>query len=328
MKLKLIQIPDKSERFNSTQSGVFLTQKNFNLLAEKLSLGEYGIVCAKVESQEILSKFIIYCILTPLAVEMEGDKDKIFIHKELIPDDLIDNGKLEVEVIPFKLDKLPYATEVIIHLPEKDVQLWSDDEVEHAITSLAAKNYFLKKEQTIWVVPKTKQKVKGKVEKAKDNSNNFLDDIFLINSDTKFVLKGLPDKRQKILEFNEIGGLDETIIRLREIIQLPLNYPELFERFNIKPYRGILLYGPPGNGKTMIAKSLAYSLGAKFFPIEGAELMSKYVSVGEKELRKIFEDAEDAGNSIIFIDELDAIAADRSGNTEGYEVRYVTTLLR
>ena len=129
------------------------------------------------------------------------------------------------------------------------------------------------------------------------------------------------------MEFQKIGGLNETLVRLREIIQLPLNYPSLFEKFDIKPYRGLLLYGPPGNGKTLIAKELAKSLGGKFFQIEGAELMSKYVSVGEKELRKVFEDAEMTGNAVIFIDELDAIAIDRSDTSEGYEVRYVTTLL-
>lgn len=327
MELKLTQIPNGEERFATTQSGVFVTEDNYQKLSHEINLGEFDTLLVKVECSQILSKFKIYSQLDKLSRNIQGDDECIFVHRGSINQDIIDNGKLSVQVSPFKLDNLPYATEVKIQLPEKDVEIWSDDEINHALSVFKAKNDYIQNNQYFDIVPKTKAKVKGKITTVSTLDMFSFEDLYRINDETKITFLGLPEKRQKVLEFSEIGGLDDIVVRLREIIQLPLNYPKLFERFNIKPYRGILLYGPPGNGKTMIAKALAHSLGAKFFSIEGAELMSKYVSVGEQELRKVFEDAEEAGRGIIFIDELDAIAVDRNDNSEGYEVRYVTTLL-
>lgn len=327
MELKLIQIPNGKERFATTQSGVFVTENNYQKLANEINLDEFDTLLVRIECNQTLSKFKIYSQLDKLSRNIQDDDECIFVHRGSINQDIIDNGRLSVQVTPFKLDDLPYATEVKIQLPEKDVEIWSDDEINHALSVFKAKNDYIQSGQYFDIVPKTKAKVKGKISRVSSLDSFSFEGLYKINDKTKITFLGLPNRRQNVLDFSKIGGLDDTIVRLREIIQLPLNYPDLFDRFNVKPYRGILLYGPPGNGKTMIAKALAHSLGAKFFSIEGAELMSKYVSVGEQELRKIFENAEESGKGVIFIDELDAIAVDRNDNSEGYEVRYVTTLL-
>lgn len=326
MKVKLVQLPNGSERFKGTTQGVFISNTNYEILAKNLELPSNDVLYAKLECKELLSRFVIYAQIDRLAKDAEGDDENIYLHKDFLEKNFLDNGNLSVEITPFKIEQLPYAEKVVIQLPEKEVELWSEEEIEHAL-SVLPQNKFVELGKQVNLSPRTKSKVNGIVEKISPERESLFENLYRVGSSTEFILKGLPEKRQKVLEFEKIGGLNETLIRLREIIQLPLNYPSLFEKFDMKPYRGLLLYGPPGNGKTLIAKELAKSLGGKFFQIEGAELMSKYVSVGEKELRKVFEDAEMTGNAVIFIDELDAIAIDRSDTSEGYEVRYVTTLL-
>ncbi len=126
--------------------------------------------------------------------------------------------------------------------------------------------------------------------------------------------------------YEDIGGLKEELKRVREMIELPLKHPELFDRLGIEPPKGVLLYGPPGTGKTLIAKAVANESGANFIPINGPEVMSKWYGESEARLRKVFEDAEKNAPSIVFIDELDAIAPKREEVTGEVERRVVATL--
>ncbi|MEM2587158.1 MAG: AAA family ATPase, partial [Candidatus Bathyarchaeia archaeon] len=107
--------------------------------------------------------------------------------------------------------------------------------------------------------------------------------------------------------YEDIGGLKEEIRKIREMVELPLKYPELFERLGIEAPKGVLLYGPPGTGKTLLAKAVANETNAAFFSISGPEIMSKYYGESEERLREIFRQAEENAPSIIFIDEIDAI---------------------
>ncbi|MEM4311072.1 MAG: CDC48 family AAA ATPase [Nitrososphaerales archaeon] len=127
--------------------------------------------------------------------------------------------------------------------------------------------------------------------------------------------------------YDEIGGLKEEISKLREIVELPLRHPELFHRLGIEPPKGILLYGPPGCGKTLIAKALANESEAKFYSINGPEIMSKYYGETEAKLREIFKDAKENAPSIIFLDEIDAIAPKREETFGDVEKRLVAQLL-
>jgi len=127
--------------------------------------------------------------------------------------------------------------------------------------------------------------------------------------------------------WEDIGDLEEVKEKIREIVELPLKHPELFERLGIEPPKGILLYGPPGVGKTLLAKALANETGAYFIAINGPEIMSKYYGESEQKLRQIFEEAKKSAPAIIFIDEIDAIAPKREEVVGEVEKRVVAQLL-
>jgi len=127
--------------------------------------------------------------------------------------------------------------------------------------------------------------------------------------------------------YEDVGGLDREIQRVREMVELPLRHPSLFKRIGIDPPKGILLRGPPGCGKTLLARAVANESEAYFISINGPEIMSKFYGESEKKLRKIFIDAEEKSPSIIFIDEIDAIAPKRETVTGEVERRVVAQLL-
>ena len=129
------------------------------------------------------------------------------------------------------------------------------------------------------------------------------------------------------VSYEDIGGLHDEILKVREMIELPLKHPELFDRLGIDPPKGVLLHGPPGTGKTLIAKAVANESGANFYTINGPEIMSKFYGQSEENLRKIFEEAEKNAPSIIFIDEIDAIAPKRSEVHGEVERRVVSQML-
>ncbi len=129
------------------------------------------------------------------------------------------------------------------------------------------------------------------------------------------------------ISYEDIGGLSDQLGRVREIIELPLKHPELFERLGIHPPKGVLLHGPPGTGKTLIARAVANESGANFFSINGPEIMSKYYGQSEQKLREIFLKAEETEPSIIFIDEIDSIAPKREEVQGEVERRVVAQLL-
>jgi len=129
------------------------------------------------------------------------------------------------------------------------------------------------------------------------------------------------------ITYEDIGGLRDEIQRVREMIELPMKHPEVFQRLGIDPPKGVLLHGPPGTGKTLIAKAVANESGASFFSIAGPEIMSKFYGESEQNLREIFEEAKANAPSIIFIDELDSIAPKREEVTGEVERRVVAQLL-
>jgi transitional endoplasmic reticulum ATPase len=133
--------------------------------------------------------------------------------------------------------------------------------------------------------------------------------------------------RKVRVTYEEVGGLRREIKAMREIVELPLKHPELFVRLGIEPHSGILLYGPPGCGKTLLAKVMASESEANMFPINGPEIMNKYYGETEAKLRDIFKEAKDNSPSIIFIDEIDAIAPKREEAYGDVEKRVVAQLL-
>ena len=155
--------------------------------------------------------------------------------------------------------------------------------------------------------------------------------IVQINEVTQLSVKTEPVEMSEILRpsvtYEDIGGLTEELQRVREMIELPLKHPELFERLGIDPPKGVLLHGPPGTGKTLIARAVANEAGANFYSIQGPEIMSKFYGQSEEKLRDIFAEAEKNAPSVIFLDELDSIAPRRDEVQGEVERRVVAQLL-
>ena len=156
-------------------------------------------------------------------------------------------------------------------------------------------------------------------------------DIVSINEETKIKVKEeaaqTTEESGPRVSYEDIGGLKDELEKVKEMIQLPIKHPKIFNRLGIDPPKGVLLHGPPGTGKTLIAKAVANESGASFYTINGPEIMSKFYGQSEENLRKIFEEAEKNAPSIIFIDEIDAIAPKRSEVHGEVERRVVSQML-
>ncbi|MFW9778766.1 MAG: CDC48 family AAA ATPase [Candidatus Heimdallarchaeota archaeon] len=160
--------------------------------------------------------------------------------------------------------------------------------------------------------------------------------VYIVKT-TVFEVKETPDSFSETLSkmqvvpkvsYEEIGGMEETIKKIREMVELPMRYPQLFERLGIEPPKGVLLHGPPGTGKTLLAKAVANETDAYFITVSGPEIMSKFYGESEQKIRDIFEEARQKAPSILFIDEIDSIATKRDDSSSGeLERRVVSQLL-
>ena len=159
--------------------------------------------------------------------------------------------------------------------------------------------------------------------------------VVKVTNDTDIVIKdeAIDDDdigQSEGITYEDVGGIGQQLLKARETIELPLKHPELFRRLGIDPPKGVLLHGPPGTGKTMIAKAVATETNAHFKSINGPEIISKYYGESEKQLREIFDDAADNAPAIIFIDEIDSICPKRedvSGEVERRVVAQMLTLM-
>ncbi|MDA3836611.1 MAG: CDC48 family AAA ATPase [Nanoarchaeota archaeon] len=153
----------------------------------------------------------------------------------------------------------------------------------------------------------------------------------IVTENTEVVLnpKALDVLDDKIpsINYEDIGGLDEEIKKVREMVEIPMKHPEIFNRLGVTPPKGVLLHGPPGTGKTLLAKAVATETDSHFILLNGPEIMSKFYGESEKKIRGIFEEAEKNAPSIIFIDEIDAIAPKREETNGEVERRVVSQLL-
>ena len=152
----------------------------------------------------------------------------------------------------------------------------------------------------------------------------------LIDGNTEFVIGSVPKAGAKGIprvSYEDIGGLENEVQKVREMIELPLRHPEIFERIGIEAPKGVLLHGPPGTGKTLLAKAVANETNANFYSIGGPEIMSKFYGESEERLRGVFKEAGENAPSIIFIDEIDSIAPKREEVSGDVEKRVVSQLL-
>jgi len=153
----------------------------------------------------------------------------------------------------------------------------------------------------------------------------------IITENTEVVLSNKPveisEESLPEVTYEDIGGLTDEVKKIREMVEVPLKHPEVFERLGIEPPKGVLLHGPPGTGKTLLAKAVANESEANFILLNGPEIMSKFYGESEKKIRDIFEEAEKNAPSIIFIDEIDSIAPKREDSSGEVERRVVSQLL-
>ena len=153
----------------------------------------------------------------------------------------------------------------------------------------------------------------------------------IITENTEVILspKAVEITEEKILEvtYEDIGGLSDEITKIREMVELPLKHPEIFNKLGIEPPKGVLLHGPPGTGKTLLAKAVASEVEANFILVNGPELVNKFYGESEKKVREIFENAEKQAPTIIFFDEIDSIAPKREETYGELERRMVSQLL-
>ena len=155
----------------------------------------------------------------------------------------------------------------------------------------------------------------------------------IVHIDGKTVVELLPEytekdgERRADVTYDDLGGMRDTIDALREMVELPLRHPELFQRLGVDPPKGVLLHGPPGTGKTLLARAVANESAARFFHINGPEIMGSAYGESERRLREMFEQAAQSAPSIIFIDEIDSIAPKRQQVTGEAEKRLVAQLL-
>ena len=156
----------------------------------------------------------------------------------------------------------------------------------------------------------------------------------IVNEKTRIVVKDTPKKQQTAkvqrghqITYDDVEGLDEELRRIREMIELPLKHPELFERLGIGAPKGVLLYGPPGTGKTLMAEAVANESGAALFSVRGPEIIGQYYGQSEERLREIFKEAAENAPSIVFLDEIDSIAPNRNDVYGEVERRVVAQLL-
>lgn len=283
-------------------------------------------VFVKVHSNDTLKKFTFYAKLEVLNPKSDLDEDLLYIPKDLFHKSWGYEDGMVVELERLDVESLTQAEVVTIKLNEGDVKLWSEDEAE-----ISKRKYLLNAgvtfvNQMTWLNPSTKTYALGEVVHIYPKTNSILD-ACAITKDTKVILEGLSGNKQKIIDFQKIGGLSDVINKLREIIQIPITYPDLLNKFNIKPPKGMLMYGPPGNGKTMIARAVAQSMGSNFITIDLTDATSKYTGVAEQKLKEKFEVASAKGNCVIFIDEIDSIASKRGEDTPEHQIKVVSSLL-
>lgn len=166
-----------------------------------------------------------------------------------------------------------------------------------------------------------------KTKETSSNSSGFGFSISIGGKSADDAEDQIQKKTVPSVTFADIGGIDEIVQQIREVIELPLIAPQIFEHYRIKPHKGILLYGPPGCGKTLIAKAIANEINAHFIAVNGPEILNKYVGQSEANLRKVFEEAKKYSPSVIYFDEFDSISSTRDAEGNPLMATVVNQLL-
>ena len=286
--------------------------------------------------------FIIYLVITINrgdTVTIKGKRGKFTICI-VLQDDTIEPGNIRMHKVARKNVKVRLGDMIFLY-PCKDIKygqrihvLPIDDTVEGLtgdLFDLCLQPHFKEAYRPVrkgdtFIVRAAMRAVEFKVVETDP------DEYCIVAPDTVIHCEGEPIKREDEesatdVGYEDIGGCRKQLAQIREMVELPIRHPNLFKNIGIKPPRGILMYGPPGSGKTLIARAIANETGAFFFLINGPEIMSKMAGESESNLRKAFEEAEKNAPALIFIDEIDSIAPKREKAQGEVEKRIVSQLL-
>jgi len=309
-------------------------KKNPNrLIVDESSTDDNSVVLLNTQTMEELQLFRGDSVL----LKGKRRKDTVCV---VLNDDTCDLGKIRMNKCVRKNLKVRLADVISVHqCPDvkygKRVHILPiDDTIEGVSGNLFdvfLKPYFLEayrpvRKNDLFLVRGGMRAVEFKVVETDP------DEYCIVAPDTVIHCEGEPIKREDEermddVGYDDIGGVRKQLANIRELVELPLRHPQLFKSIGVKPPRGILMYGPPGSGKTLIARAVANETGAFFFLINGPEIMSKLAGESESNLRKAFEEAEKNSPAIIFIDEIDAIAPKREKTQGEVERRIVSQLL-
>ncbi|KAF2284478.1 hypothetical protein GH714_025528 [Hevea brasiliensis] len=185
------------------------------------------------------------------------------------------------------------------------------------------KDYLLMEEEFV----ANQERLKPQEEKAEEDRSKVLSVVGLLQDEVDPMVSVMKVEKAPLESYADIGGLDAQIQEIKEAVELPLTHPELYEDIGIKPPKGVILYGEPGTGKTLLAKAVANSTSATFLRVVGSELIQKYLGDGPKLVRELFRVADDLSPSIVFIDEIDAVGTKRYDAHSGGEREIQRTML-
>ncbi len=235
----------------------------------------------------------------------------------------------------FKADSVPYGTKIDVRAFSDSIEGVTGDIYEVFLKPYFSQAYRPVKKGDTFIVRGSMRAVEFKVvevEVTPSTSCPMPDptDCCIVSPDTIIFCDGAVERPEdddmENIGYDDIGGCGKAITLIREIVELPIRHPDLFKNLGIKPPKGMLLFGPPGTGKTRIARAVCNESGASFYLINGPEIMSGQMGKSEENLRSVFEKATEHSPAIIFIDEIDAIAPKRE-NPGQVERRVVSTLL-
>merc|ERR1719222_1315297 len=309
-------------------------KKNPNrLMVDEASNDDNSVVALNLATMEELQLFRGDTVL----IKGKRRKDTVCI---VLADDTCDAGKIRMNKCIRKNLKVRLGDVISVHqCPDvkygKRVHILPiDDTIEGVSGNLFdvfLKPYFLEayrpvRKNDLFLVRGGMRAVEFKVVETDP------DEYCIVAPDTVIHCEGEPIKREDEermddVGYDDIGGVRKQLGNIRELVELPLRHPQLFKSIGVKPPRGILMYGPPGSGKTLIARAVANETGAFFFLINGPEIMSKLAGEAEGNLRRAFEEAEKNAPAIIFIDEIDSIAPKRDKTSGEVEKRVVSQML-
>mmetsp|Transcript_8452 Transcript_8452/g.24973 ORF Transcript_8452/g.24973 Transcript_8452/m.24973 type:complete len:733 (-) Transcript_8452:508-2706(-) len=309
-------------------------KKNPNrLVVDEAVNDDNSVVALNVQTMEELQLFRGDTVL----IKGKRRKDTVCI---VLADDTCDLGKIRMNKCVRKNLKVRLGDVISVHqCPDvkygKRVHILPIDDTIEGITGnlfdVFLKPYFLEayrpvRKNDLFLVRGGMRAVEFKVVETDPV------EYCIVAPDTVIHCEGEPIKRddeesKDDVGYDDIGGVRKQLANIRELVELPLRHPQLFKSIGVKPPRGILMFGPPGSGKTLIARAVANETGAFFFLINGPEIMSKLAGESESNLRKAFEEAEKNSPAIIFIDEIDSIAPKREKTQGEVERRIVSQLL-